>query len=201
MKRIISLFALLAVIASCGLSNAAIAEEEAASPARLLVEKKILNKYLVEARDIIVHYQIFNVGGSAAIDVSINDVSLPEDHFEIVGGSSKFTIPRLAPGSNTTHTVVFRPKVGVWGRFNFTSGDVAYLPTEDAKDAQVAYTSEPGEGFIVSDKEFERKFSPHLLDWAAFGVMTLPSLLFPYLLWNKSRSKYEAIARASSKRQ
>lgn len=57
-------FGLLLAAIAIGSSRAAIAgSDEAASPARLLVEKKILNKYLVEARDIIVHYQIFNVGG------------------------------------------------------------------------------------------------------------------------------------------
>lgn len=37
--------------------------EDATTPARLLVEKQVLNKYLVESKDILIHYNIFNVGG------------------------------------------------------------------------------------------------------------------------------------------
>jgi len=174
--------------------------EEASAPARVLIEKKILNKYLVEGRDIIVHYNIYNVGGSAALDVNINDASLPEEHFQVLSGVPKFSIPRLGPGSNMTHTVIYRPNAGVWGRFNFTAGEIVYLPTEEAKDAQVGYTSEPGEGYIVSLKEFDRRFSPHVLDWLAFAVMTLPSLLIPFCLWYRSKSKYESIANSGKKR-
>jgi len=172
------------------------ADEEVATPARLLIEKQILNKYLVENRDIIVHYNIFNVGGSAAVDVQISDASFSTEHFDIISGVFKFSIPRLGPGSNITHTSVIRPKQGIWGRFKFTAGEVTYLASEDAKDAQIGYTSEPGEGFIVSLKEFDRRFSPHVLDWAAFCIMTLPSLVIPFLLWFRSKSKYESIVSA-----
>ena len=37
--------------------------EDSTTPARLLVEKQVLNKYLVESKDILIHYNIFNVGG------------------------------------------------------------------------------------------------------------------------------------------
>jgi len=186
------LVCLLAIV----LNGVVLADEEVLSPARLLVEKQILNKYLVENRDIVVNYNIFNVGQSGAVDVHISDTSFSTEHFEVVSGSLKITIARLAPGSNITHTSVIRPKTGIWGRFNFTAGEVTYLTTEDSKDVQMAYTSEPGEGYIVSLKEFDRRFSPHVLDWAAFAIMTLPSLVIPFLLWFRSKSKYEAIVSA-----
>jgi len=167
--------------------------EEETGPARLLVEKKIFNKYLVERKDIIIHYHIYNVGKSAAIDVNINDATLSPEYFTLVSGVSDFTIPRVAPGAthNVTHTIVYQTKEGVWGRFNFTSGSVYYKPSEDAKTVQRGLTSEPGEGYIVSAKEFERRFSAHAMDWIVFIVMTLPCVGLPYLLWYRSKRKYE----------
>jgi len=82
-----------------------------------------------------------------------------------------------------------RPKK--FGYFNFTSAGLSYLPSETATERQYAYTSAPGEGGIVNFKDYDRKFSPHVLDWAAFMVMTLPSLGIPFLLWHGSKSKYE----------
>ena len=73
----------------------------------------------------------------------------------------KINSDRIPPGGNATHVVVLRPSK--YGYFNFTAAEVSYLPSEDASEAQIGYSSEPGQGAIVPFKEFDRKFSPHLV--------------------------------------
>lgn len=158
--------------------------------ARLLASKSILNEFLVEGKDLTVEYNIFNVGGSAAIDVHLNDVSFTDTSFEVVSGSLNVRWGRLGPGSNVTHVVILRPLKSEY--FNFTSAEVSYSPSEAAQDRVMGYSSAPGEGGIMSFREYDRKFSPHVLDWAAFAVMTLPSLGIPFLLWYTSKSKYDS---------
>uniref|UniRef100_A0A0C9R613 Translocon-associated protein subunit beta n=1 Tax=Amblyomma americanum TaxID=6943 RepID=A0A0C9R613_AMBAM len=173
------------------------AADEEATEARLLVQKRILNKYLVEGRDIVVDYNIYNVGGSAALDIKVVDNSFHPQHFQVTSGLLSFKLNRLAPGSNVTHTVVVRPLTP--GRFNFTSAEVSYRTSEDSQEIQYAHTAEPGEGGIIPVRDFDRKFSPHVTDWLAFAVMTLPSLGIPFLLWFNSKSKYEAILKQFKK--
>ncbi|CAB1320849.1 unnamed protein product [Coregonus sp. 'balchen'] len=165
--RALYVFALLALL---GLGTG----EEGA---HLLASKSLLNRYAVEGHDLTLQYNIYNVGTSAALEVELSDDSFPPEDFGIVSGMLNVKWDRIAPASNVSHTVVLRPLKA--GYFNFTS-------------ASVGYTSAPGQGGILAQREFDRRFSPHYLDWAAFGVMTLPSIGIPLLLWFSSKRKYDS---------
>ncbi|XP_069796502.1 translocon-associated protein subunit beta [Narcine bancroftii] len=173
------------LIAACAALFTSVRAEEGA---RLLASKSLLNKYAVEGRDLTLQYSIYNVGSSAALDVELGDDSFPPEDFGIVNGMLTVKWDRIAPASNVTHTVVLRPLKA--GYFNFTSATVSYLAQEGGPMV-VGYTSAPGQGGILAQREFDRRFSPHYLDWAAFGVMTLPSIGIPLLLWYSSKRKYD----------
>lgn len=178
------LWVLAVLISFAGYS---LSEEE--NVARLLASKNVLNQYLVEGRDLTVQYTIFNIGGSAALDVNLKEESFPEQDFEVVKGNLNVKWERIAPGTNVSHVVVLRPLQ--FGYFNFTAAEVSYKPSENAASAVVGFTSAPGEGGIVGSKDFDRKFSPHVLDWLVFAIMTLPSLTIPFLLFYRSKSRYD----------
>lgn len=103
--------------------------EEESGP-RLLFFKQILNKYLVQNKDIEVKYTLYNIGSSAAVDVEVIDQGFQPDAFEYVGGHVPAKFDRIAPQSNISHVIVVRSLK--YGYFNFTSAQASYKTSDDA---------------------------------------------------------------------
>jgi translocon-associated protein subunit beta len=122
---------------------------------------QIQNKYLVEGKDVVVRYSLYNVGETAAVSVQLTETGFPSDVYDLVGGALKITIDRIAPGGENGHTVVVRPKR--FGHFNFTSAEVTYRSSEESQQIQVAQSSDPGQGLIIALKDYEKQFSAHMV--------------------------------------
>lgn len=74
----------LAVLAVC-----AVQADDGQGPAWLLASKQLHNQFVVEDKELVVEYSIYNVGESVAVNVLLNDESFQEQDFELLHGLLK----------------------------------------------------------------------------------------------------------------
>ncbi|XP_009820064.2 LOW QUALITY PROTEIN: translocon-associated protein subunit beta-like [Gavia stellata] len=154
--------------------------------ARLLASKSLLlNRY---AEDWTLQCLVCTAGSSAALNTEVSDDSFPPEDFGIVSGMFNVKWLQITRVGDMSHAAVLQPLEAA--HFNFTSATIAYLAQEGGQ-VVVGFTSAAGQRGILAQREFDRRFSPRFLDWAAFGVMTLPSIGM-LLLWDLSRTKYDS---------
>ncbi|KAM7532542.1 hypothetical protein Aperf_G00000132051 [Anoplocephala perfoliata] len=155
--------------------------------ARLVVTKEVLNRYIVEAKEVTLLYTIHNLSPKkTARDVEIHD-RLPESDFTIVHGGRSSRWTSIPPLTNITHSVIVIPKAT--GSYNFTSAEVTYKAGSDAA-VTYGYSSAPGMRHILIPSVYNRQFSSHWLEWIVFALMMVPCLGVPYMLWRSTSSKY-----------
>ncbi|XP_009325262.1 PREDICTED: LOW QUALITY PROTEIN: translocon-associated protein subunit beta-like [Pygoscelis adeliae] len=156
--------------------------EEAAG---LLASKSLLNRYAVEDRA--PQYTVGAAGSGAALNTELSNGSLPSEDFGVLSGMFNVKQLQIAGASDVPHAEILRLPEAAY--FNFASAAVACLAREGGQ-ALVGFTSAPGQGGILAQRELDGRFSPRLLDRAAFGVMTLPSVGL-LLLWDLKKRKYD----------
>jgi hypothetical protein len=89
---------------------------------------------------------------------------LPKEYFSWENATNQVKIAKIEPSSSQERVLLFKPKAGVWGQFNFTFAEALYKSEGDSNE-QVAITSDPGFHFIFSASEYERRFSLHLVSY------------------------------------
>merc|ERR1712088_460504 len=165
------------------LAASAIAESESPDKARLVVSKKTETKILAQNRDLISSYKIYNIGKEAALDVSMKD-----SNFDSADGNWA----RIDPDGSITHDITVKPLKA--GQQNITSATLTYK-TAEGEEPITLFSSDYGVAQFIEESEYLRKHASHVQDWAVFFLLCVPSIVFPYMLYNKSKSKYEKVKR------
>ncbi|CAF2363477.1 unnamed protein product [Rotaria sp. Silwood2] len=158
----------------------------------LFVTKQTVNRFIVQDKELTIKYALYNSGPTTIFNVNLNDVqSYPSDKYELLVGTLTPKWERINAGTNLTHVIVLKPKQS--GISNSSHAVVTYQKSEKNTDTQKTYSSEIGDVYIMTAREYDRRFSSHIIDWVLFTAMASPCIVFPFFLWFKSKSKYESL--------
>lgn len=159
----------------------------------LFVTKQTVNRFIVQDKELTIKYGLYNSGPTTVFNVNLNDLhSFPTQYYDLLVGTLNPKWERINAGANLTHVVVLKPKQS--GISNSSQAIVSYQKSEKNTDVQRTYSSEIGDVYIMTTREYDRRFSSHIIDWILFTAMASPCIVFPFFLWFNSKRKYELLA-------
>ena|SRR5665811_172307 len=101
------------------------------SKANLLFTKTFLNQQVFALGwEIVVTYEIFNIGDTAALDISVSDEDFKSSSFDILNGQPSFNIAKLLPKANVTFNITVQPNTRHEDYFQFTPAKITYQEAE-----------------------------------------------------------------------
>merc|ERR1711991_1170793 len=156
----------------------------------LIARKTLLTKLPVAGKDLVVYYEVYNVGSSTAYNVALTDSSWPEQQFDLHVGTQDVVWDRIPPATNVSHTFVLRPKVH--GEVGIGPSTVTFQKSISDPSISVAHSTMIGYLPIRSSREASKiGASGHFREWFKFVLLAAGPVLGPYLVWNVIQGSYK----------
>eukprot|EP00753_Platysulcus_tardus_P006682 PLAT14440.1.p2 GENE.PLAT14440.1~~PLAT14440.1.p2 ORF type:complete len:182 (-),score=74.03 PLAT14440.1:232-777(-) len=155
--------------------------------AHVVVHKTIVEIPVVEGREFVVEYNLFNLGSTTARDILVTD-DWPADSFTHVEGETTVSLDVLAAGENHTQTVTLIPKKA----FDFDSqpAQVEYVYGEDSEEThQAGVSSNFGILPVITEAQFEKLTSTFIKEWGTFVLLNSLAIVLPWVQYTQRAGK------------
>jgi len=154
--------------------------------AHLLVQKETMPNSGYAGKDLPIRYRIFNVGDSAAFDVTLEDQWSAEE-FQPVSGLQSGSWSAIAPGSTVSHIVVLRPYS--FGYKSSAAAKITYKQAASDSSVQEAYSNDIGLVAVRSGQDEDKLAAPHLTEWLIFIAAAVALAVIPLILCRPPQAK------------
>lgn len=197
---------------------AALVAGATAESAFLLVHKNVDSPAAVATRNLTVTVTVFNVGGSNAFDVSLDDSNWPAEA-SVSGAEASWEI--IEPRGSVTHEyTVLLPRIPAAKAIETAPAKVTFAAepkgevvrsvlSNDIIDVNYAGSPQDRMKFprnlleVLSPEEADRRHSRRVKEWVTFVFLLIIPVLMPFAFWKRASNSLEeqrpAVLRAVGK--
>jgi len=185
---------------------AALVAGATAESAFLLVHKNVDSPAAVATRNLTVTVTVFNVGGSNAFDVSLDDSHWPAE--ATVSGAEKTWDVVEASASVTHEYTVLLPRIPAAKAIETSPAKVTFAAEPKGEVVRsvlsndiidVNYAGNPQDRMkfprnlleVLSPEEADRRHSRRVKEWVTFVFLLIIPVLMPFTFWNQASKSLE----------